>query len=110
MPRKRVTLLEYLYRSVGYRKGTKAAAFIVAWGLYSDSLPDGSRPHMYGYSKFWKQSSASSYRELVVFHEVFPGDATPDRVWSVIGDVVESKKLADAMAQALRVEAVWSLG
>jgi hypothetical protein len=108
MPRKRVTLLEYLYGNQGYRKGTKSAAFIVAWGLYSDSLGQDQRAHMDGYSKYWRQSRASSYRELAVFHEVFP-DELPDRLWGLIRGAVDSRKLPQAMAQALRVESVWSL-
>lgn len=110
MPRSRVTLLEYLYRKVGYRKGTKAAAFIIAWGIYSESVEEGRRAHMDGYSTYWNQSRASSYRELAVFHEVFPNDLLPDRIWRLLRQHVQSKKLAVAMAEALPVVAVWSGG
>jgi hypothetical protein len=100
---KRVTLLEHLYRKAGYRKGTKAAAFIVAWGIYSDSLPEGERAHMYGYRLYWKESQATAYRELQAFHEVFPDDPFPDRIWALLRQYVDSPKLPVAMAQALPV-------
>lgn len=110
MTRKRpVTLVEYLFRSLGYRKGTKAAAFIVAWGIYADSVGDGERPGMHGYAKYWKQSVATSYRELEVFREAFPEDPFPDRVWAMIREHVETRKSRSvATAQALPVLGRWA--
>jgi len=107
--KRRLTLVEYLYRTLGYRKGTRAAAFIVAWGIYSDSLPDGERAHMYGYANYWKQSQATSYRELETFHAAFPDDALPDRVWAQLREHVDARKsVSVATAQALPVVGRWS--
>jgi hypothetical protein len=104
-----VTFLEFLYRELGYRRGTRAAAFVVAWGIYSDSLADGVESNMDGYGKYWNMSRATAYRELQVFHAVFPDDALPDRVWSKLSEGVTARKsLSVGMAQASGVKAVWS--
>lgn len=107
-PRRPVTFAEFLFRKLGYRKGTKVAAFVVAWGIYTDSLQEGRRASMFGYANYWKQSQATSYRELEVFHEAFPDEVLPDRVWSVVGRHVEERKSrAVAAAQALPVVSRW---
>jgi hypothetical protein len=104
-----VSFLEFLYREAGYRKGTRVAAFVVAWGIYSESLADGVEPNMDGYGKYWKVSRATAYRELQTFHAVFPDDVLPDRVWRKLSAAVESRKsLSVAMAQASGVRSVWS--
>jgi len=103
------TFLEFLYREVGYRKGTRVAAFVVAWGIYSDSLSDGVPANMDGYGRYWKTSRATAYRELSAFHQVFPLDPLPDRVWMKLSEAVSARKsLSIAMAQASGVKAVWS--
>lgn len=116
-----VTLLEYLYREMGYRKGTRVAAFIVAWGIYADTLDEsvsvpgerrrreGKRSHMDGYISYWKMSRATAYRELAMFREAFPGDEYPDRVWALVTDAVGSRRsLSVAMAEASVVKGVWA--
>lgn len=104
-----VTLVEFLYGKLGYRRGTKAAAFIVAWGIYADSLPVDEVWSMHGYAKYWKQSPATSYRELEVFREAFPGDQWPFRVWALVRDSVDARKSrALATAQALPVVGRWA--
>jgi hypothetical protein len=112
MTRKRPVMLgEYLFRKLGYRKGTKAAAFIVAWGLYSDSLGEGEPWSVEAYADYWRESHSTAYRELRVFREAFPEDSYPFRVWGVIRDSVEARRsgsVAVAVAQALPVEGVWS--
>jgi hypothetical protein len=106
---KRVTLAEHLFRSIGVRKGTRAAAFIAAWGIYSDQVAEGSKATMYGYSLYWKQSQATSYRELDAFHSAFPDEALPDRIWAQARAAVESRRsLPAATAQAMAAVGAWS--
>jgi len=107
--RRPVTLLEYLYRKMGYRKGTRVAAFVVAWGIYADTLGEDKRAHMDGYIKYWRTSRATAYRELSMFREAFPDDLLPDRVWSLVtGAVASRRSLSVAMAEASVVKEVWS--
>lgn len=108
MSAKSVTLAEYLFKKVGLRKGTRAAAFIVAWGLYMDSLPPESKPTMVGYSAYWKQSDATSYREFDVFHQAFPDEKYPDRIWEKARSAVHDRKaLSAATGQAMAAVSVW---
>jgi hypothetical protein len=103
-----VTLAEYLFKKVGLRKGTRAAAFIVAWGIYMDSLPPEKKANMYGYSGYWKQSEATSYRELDVFHQAFPNEKYPDRIWAKARSVVlDRKALTAATGQAMAAVGDW---
>lgn len=105
----RETLAVFLFRELGYRKGTKVAAFIAAWGIYSDQVPDGEGPYIHGYTKYWKQNQANTYRELHAFHEVFPDDATPQRLWDIARKAVKDRKtVAVATAQVLPAMGEWS--
>jgi hypothetical protein len=105
---KREPLLMHLYRENGFREGTRAAEFIVSWGIYSEKLPSGEVPTMDGFSAFWRESQATSYRGLRAFRGAFPDDPFPDRVWAVIAKHVEARKVAAASRDAMFVEAVWS--
>lgn len=108
MAAKSVTLAEYLFKKVGLRKGTRAAAFIVAWGLYAESVPPESTPTMVGYTAYWKQSEATSYRELDVFHQAFPTERYPDRIWWKARSAVQDRKsLSAATGQAMAAVSVW---
>jgi hypothetical protein len=108
MVKKRETLAEYLFRTVGFRKGTRAAAFIAAWGIYSDQVPEGEAVNLFGYTKFWKSSQATTYRELATFHEAFPDEALPDRLWAQARAAVEARKsLPSATAQLMGTAGTW---
>lgn len=108
MPRQKEMLGVYLFRKLGYRKGTKAAAFIVAWGIYADSLSEGEVPTMDGYQRYWKSNPAAAYRERAVFHDAFPDDLTPDRIWRLAREQVQSRRsVSVAVAEALPVAATW---
>lgn len=106
---KREALLLHLYRELGFRDGTRAAEFIVSWGIYSDAtiLEKGNALSMDGYSRFWKESQATSYRGLRAFRRAFPDDTYPDRVWRLIAKQIEARKVAAATREAMFVESVW---
>lgn len=109
----RKTLAEYLAGQVGLFKGTKVAAFIVAWGIYTEKV-DG--PHtLEGYSSYWRQSVATTYRERDLFRICFPADKVPDRVWTAVrldgavrGARLDARRRDVAAAQAMSVLGSWS--
>lgn len=110
MPERRMTLAETLVRKVGLRKATSVAAFIVAWGIYSEKE---DAPHtMDAYSAFWGQSNATTYRERDLFRICFPEDKLPDRVWGLIRSVydarIDVKSREVTTAQVLSVQGSWS--
>lgn len=71
----------YLFRALGWRKGTKVAAFIAAWGIYSDSLSRSAERTLAGYAAYWGESRATSFREQELFRLAFPGELTPEDLW-----------------------------
>lgn len=111
MTRKRPLMLgEYLFQKLGYRNGTKVAAFIVAWGIYADSLPVDDVWTIEGYARYWGESDSTAYRELRLFREAFAEDSYPFRVWALIRDDVDARKSrrSVAIAQALSISGGWS--
>jgi hypothetical protein len=106
-----VTLAEFLVGRVGLVKGTKVAAFIVAWGIYASKEP---APHtLEGYTRYWGQSISSTYRERDLFRICWPNEQLPDRVWASMSDVVDAKWGGDGFARdrgaarALALRGVW---
>lgn len=75
------TLLQYLVSRVGIRRAVKVAGFVVAWGIYSEKSGDDPLT-VKGYSAYWRQSLALSYKEREMFRIAFPEDETPDRLWA----------------------------
>jgi len=100
-------LLMHLYRTSGFGDGTKAAAFIVAWGIYSDDPKSEKPPTPEGYRNYWKCSEASFYRELRAFRHSFADDRYPDRVWAMLRAHIESRKVASATKEAMFVAGRW---
>jgi hypothetical protein len=85
-----VTLAEFMTSKVGLFKATKVAAFVYAWGVYSDKTPE---PHtLDGYTKYWGQSLSTTYKERDLFRLCWPDDKVPDRIWSVIAGRVDTIK------------------
>jgi hypothetical protein len=107
---KQETLAVYLVKKVGLRKATSVCSFVVAWGIYSESV-DGS-PTLDGYTAFWNQSLATTYRERDMFRICFPQDKVPDRVWSKVRAVYEARvdrsERETAAAQVLSLRGSWS--
>lgn len=96
------SLMVYLVSKAGMRKAVKIATFVVAWGKATEAL--GVEPNFREYSEFWRQSQDQTYKELRVFHEVWPKDRTPKRVWDWCRDQVEAEDRDVAVAQALTVQ------
>lgn len=107
---KQETLAVYLVRKVGLRKATTVCSFVVAWGIYTEAV-EGSHT-LDGYSAYWKQSLATTYRERDVFRICFPEDKVPDRIWakvrSLYGSKVDQSKREAAAAQVLSLRGAWS--
>lgn len=96
------TLMLYLVSNVGMRKAIKIASFVVAWGKATNAL--GGEPNFREYTEFWKQSEDRTYKELRLFHEVWPKDRTPKRVWDWCEQEAHAEDVEVATAQALMVE------
>ena len=99
-------LVVFLAAKVGIRDAVKVAAFVVAWGRCTDEM--GREPNFREYSEHWGQSEAQTYKELRVFHAVWPKDRTPKRVWDWCRDQVGADERDVAVAQALDVERRWA--
>jgi hypothetical protein len=99
----------YLFRTLGWRKGTKVAAFIAAWGIYSDSLPRKGERTLAGYASFWRESRATSFREQELFRLAFPDHLTPESLWRDLRrDVSRAEGDRDsATATVLAVRGSW---
>jgi hypothetical protein len=106
MPRD-VTMSDYLVGRVGLLKAVKVVAFIVAWGIYVEK---NDEPHtLDGYTKYWRQSESTTYRERDLFRICFPGQKTPERVWADCRAVYDAKASRDQMAaRLLHVRSQWS--
>lgn len=69
------TLLGYILKTVGFRKGRKIGLFIAAWAVVEEDLEH--EPTIEEYAAWWKQSAATAYREQALFRECFPNEASP---------------------------------
>ena len=77
-----LTLGEYMVGKVGLVKATKVAAFVVAWGIYTDKEP--ARPTLENYTEFWRQSVSSTYRERDLFRLCWPDQKDPTELWAKV--------------------------
>ncbi len=107
---KELSMGEYLVAKVGLRKATAVATFVVAWGIYSEKV---DAPHtLDGYSKFWRQSVATTYRERDLFRVCFPDDKVPNRVWALCRAVydakVDERRRELSAVRLLALRGVWS--
>lgn len=103
------TLAEYLVKKVGLRKASGVCSFVVAWGIYTERVEG---PHtLDGYSAYWKQSNATTYRERDTFRICFPEDKIPDRVWAQCRAIYSAKldqsKRDFGAAQVLSLRGAW---
>jgi hypothetical protein len=73
----------YLFRKLGWRKGSRVAAFIAAWGIYSEGSPAGERT-LDAYADYWNQSRATAFREQELFRKALPHYETPEAMWREI--------------------------
>jgi hypothetical protein len=83
----------YMVRRVGLRRSMSVCTFVVAWGIYMEKGPKGERREhtMDGYTKYWRQSLAKTYRERDLFQIVFPGQNDPTELWGEIRAVYKHK-------------------
>lgn len=110
MADREMTLAQYLVRKVGLVKTMKVATFVVAWGIYTEKVKG---PHtLDGYSAYWKQSVATTYRERDLFRIAFSGDQVPDRVWAHVREVyaqkLDQRGRDVGVADVLSVSGGWS--
>lgn len=80
-----MTLIELCVERVGFRRGAKVMAFVIAWGRAKEAL--GHVPGVEEYADYWKVNHRTAWREIALFREAFPELERPD-------------PLLDAMASA----------
>jgi hypothetical protein len=98
----------YLFRKLGWRKGSRVAAFIAAWGIYSDSQGSGERT-LDGYAAYWRQSRATSFREQELFRLAFPQHLTPEPLWRSIRRSVDRSADRDSVAgKVMTLRGTWA--
>jgi hypothetical protein len=101
-------LLAYLTRTVGIWRAAKVGGYIAAWGLYSDSLDPGARRSIEGCGDYWRRSHASMWREHRLFHEAFPDEANPERIWQSCKAEADRKSREKATRDLLLIDRNWS--
>ena len=73
-------LVRYLTTKAGIRRAFMLLEFVVLWGQVVDSL-GGERPTKEQFMAFWGESQATYYRRMDRWHQVWPDDSDPHRVW-----------------------------
>lgn len=72
-------LVVFMVSKVGMKDAWKVATFIVQWGTVARKLK--REPTWPEYCAYWRESRATYFRALRVFHRVWPDDRNPQRVW-----------------------------
>ena len=92
-------MVVFLVEKVGLRDATKVAQLVVAWGRVAESL--GRAPKVYEYGDFWKLSQATCTRQMRLFHQAYPDEKTPQRVWESVRKEVTTTHREMAVAEIL---------
>ena len=77
------SVLEVAVANGGVIKARRALLFAVAWLIQEQD--EGATPTMEGYTRYWGQSTATSYRERDAFRACFPKYETPTELAAAIG-------------------------
>ena len=101
MSEQREVLAVYLFRTLGWRKGSKVVAFVASWGIYSESLLPGDERSLGAYGAYWSQSRATCFREQELFRQAFPGYETPELVWRQVRSTAVLNGDRDTVAATL---------
>ena len=75
-------LIVFLSAKVGMKNAIKVATFLVQWGTVVRRK--GREPSIAEYMVHWGCSEATYYRDLRIFHKVWPDDRNPQRRWEWI--------------------------
>jgi hypothetical protein len=73
------SLFEYARKRVGFRRSVQVFTFMVAWDHARRAMRHESIT-LDEYADWWKVSRSTAFREQSRFREVFPAEATPDRI------------------------------
>jgi hypothetical protein len=71
----------FMVSQVGWRKATRCAQFIAAWGAAYEDLHLGRAVTIDEVAAHWGKSRAMVFRDFQIYKEVWPRDVTPLRVW-----------------------------
>jgi hypothetical protein len=75
-------LVVFLTLKIGMKQAIKVATFMVQWGIVARRK--GREPSIAEYMVYWSCSEATYYRELRIFHKVWPEEKNPQRKWQWI--------------------------
>ena len=82
---KNCSMIELAYAKTGSMlKAARVVAFVHAWSVVRREL--GREPTIAEYVEYWKESTATAYRHLAEFREVFTKCETPGQVLDHIED------------------------
>lgn len=79
-PKANDTLMAMAIRNVGMRKAFKAMLYLAQWGIAYEAEGPMTPEQL---SEWWKESRATSFGNQAKFREAFPGEQTPERLWTV---------------------------
>lgn len=110
MAKREQSLGEYLVRKVGLRRAVKVCSFVVAWGIYVEKTEG---PYtVFGYTDYWRQSRATSFRELDLFRIAFPAQEYPTELWSQVraayAEKLDAKRRDVTVTEVFSVRGAWS--
>lgn len=108
MPRKN-TLYAVLLDRVGFRKTNHVLTFVLAWATAralledDDAWPETISGRIAAYSDWWKQSHASSWRELALWREALPEFEDPDAFLEMARDQLGAAYRPEAVVGVVMV-------
>jgi len=68
---------------VGFRRGTKALSILAAWAI-AEARAGHEITSIQEFGKFWRQSTATAYRDVHEFRLAFPRFDTPRDLLAVV--------------------------
>lgn len=72
-------LIVFLSAKVGMKNAIKVATFLAQWGTVARRK--GREPSIAEYMVHWGCSEATYYRDLRIFHKVWPDEKNPQLKW-----------------------------
>lgn len=75
------TVMEVALRGAGFRRGWKACLYLAQWGIAADDV--GRALNASEVSRWWEESTATTYRNEAAFKAAFPNEVSPERLWKL---------------------------
>ena len=92
-------MMVFLVEKVGLRDAPKVAQLVIGWGRAGEAL--GHVPKVYEYQAHSGLSRATCARQMHLFHQAYPDEKTPQRVWESVRKEVTAAHREMAAAELL---------